>query len=319
MPRVAGAEGVAEAAAILERGGLVVFPTETVYGLGANALDDDAVRAIFAAKGRPADNPVIVHIANIAQARRLAARWPEAAQKLAQAFWPGPLSLVVQRAPQVPDSVTGGLDTVALRIPRQPMALQLLEASGLPIAAPSANASGRPSPTRVEHALADLGDRVPLYLDGGPCDVGLESTVVDVTGTPRILRQGGISRGEIEAVVGPLGEVPRSDRPLAPGMKYRHYAPRVPLFVVAVVDDAVLRRFRGASSKPVFVVPSENSLRAPDVVAMAPSTKPEAWAHDLFAVLRRLELEHDAIIVQAIPEKGLGAAVMERLGKAARG
>src|ERR1041385_8733221 len=183
MPVVpADAASVKEAGRLLKAGELVVIPTETVYGLGANALDPAAVQKIFAAKGRPADNPLIVHVASVEAAKKLVASWPPLADRFAKAFWPGPLTLVLPRAPNVPDAVTAGLDSVALRVPAHPITQQVLRAAGVPIAAPSANTSGRPSPTTAQHAEADLGDKVQLYLDAGPATVGLESTVVSLLG-----------------------------------------------------------------------------------------------------------------------------------------
>jgi L-threonylcarbamoyladenylate synthase len=213
------------AAEALRAGRLVVFPTETVYGLGANALDAQAIARLYAAKGRPADNPLIVHVPDEAAARALAARWPPAAARLAAAFWPGPLTLVVPRGPGIPDATTAGLDSVALRVPAHAMAQRLMRAAGVPVAAPSANRSGRPSPTRVQDARADLGDLVAVYLDGGPTRIGLESTVVDVgQERPVLLRLGGISRAELEAVVGRVDVDTASAR--SPGTRHRHYAPR---------------------------------------------------------------------------------------------
>lgn len=318
MGRIAGTDALAEAARILQSGGLVVVPTETVYGLAANALDAKAVAAIYQAKGRPQDNPVIVHVVQIAQAKTLCRAWPPEADTLARAFWPGPLTLVLPRASHVPDVVTAGLDTVAIRVPDHPLLLALLELAQLPLAAPSANTSTRPSPTRVGDAVADLGDKVPLYLDGGPCRVGLESTVVDVSaGRPRILRQGGISAAQIEVVVGPLAEAPHSDVPRAPGMKYRHYAPRVPLRILGDGADAMAEA-RREFARPAFLLSLEHPGAGPGVVRVAARRDGNAWAKALFALLRDLEKTHDAIFIEAIPEEGLGAAVMERVRKAAK-
>jgi L-threonylcarbamoyladenylate synthase len=226
----ASAAEIARAAEAIRAGRLVVFPTETVYGLGANALDPAAVRRAFAAKGRPADNPLIVHAPDVASARALARSWPETAERLARAFWPGPLTLVLPRDPRVPDATTGGLDSVAIRVPSHPIALALLREARVPIAAPSANRSGRPSPTRVDDARADLGDAVAVYIDGGPAAVGVESTVVSLLGeAPVVLRLGGVPVEAIEEVAGRVevaGSLAPGERPLSPGTKYRHYAPR---------------------------------------------------------------------------------------------
>src|SRR5690242_6187855 len=229
------AAALARAAAVLRGGGLVAFPTETVYGLGANALDPAAVARIFAAKGRPATNPLIVHVAEAAEAVRVAAAWPEAAARLAERFWPGPLTLVLPRRDTVPDAVTAGGPTVAVRVPAHPVARALIRAAGVPVAAPSANRSTQVSPTRAAHVLTGLDGRIDLLLDGGPTAGGLESTVLAVTASPpRLLRRGLVRPGEIEAVVGALarsGPVAAATGQVlpSPGMLGRHYAPRAVL------------------------------------------------------------------------------------------
>ena len=226
-------EAVALAARLFSEGQLVGFPTETVYGLGANALDRDAVLSIFAAKGRPADNPLIMHIWDRGQLEGLCGV-PEGAETLMDAFWPGPLTMLFPRTERVPDAVTAGLPTVAVRMPSLPCTRKLLEACGLPIAAPSANRSGRPSPTTAAHVLEDMDGRIPLILDGGPCQVGLESTVLDLThGQPVILRPGGITKEMLEKALGTevavagsvLRPLKQDEKALSPGMRYRHYAP----------------------------------------------------------------------------------------------
>jgi L-threonylcarbamoyladenylate synthase len=222
----------------------VAFPTETVYGLGAHALDEAAVRRIFLAKGRPGRNPVIVHVSDIDQARSLVAGWPTTAEQLARRFWPGPLTLVLPRLSIVPDIVTGGGPTVGLRIPAHPVALALLRRAALPVAAPSANSANYLSPTRAEHVLADLGDKVDVILDGGACPGGLESTVVDLSGAqPRLLRPGLVSREQVEAVIGPLAEagfksISEHGALPAPGMLPRHYAPRTPTWLWETESEA---------------------------------------------------------------------------------
>lgn len=309
-----------EAAAALRAGRLVVFPTETVYGLGAHALDPDAVRRIFAAKGRPADNPLIVHVADADAARRLAAAWPEAADRLAKAFWPGPLTLVLPKAPDVPSITTGGLDSVAVRVPGHPVAQDLLRAADVPVAAPSANRSGRPSPTRVEDARADLGDAVAVYVDGGPTDIGLESTVVDVRSAPAILRIGGVPRQAIEDVVGPLAAPGDGPTP-SPGTRYRHYAPRTPLHVVT--PEALAGRLEALRRDgPVAVVANQENAppEADDVHVVVPGRRSdgEAWARRLFALLRDLDTgAFRAILVEAPDPQGIGEAVLDRLRRAA--
>ncbi len=310
---------VQQAAAHLRAGRLVVFPTETVYGLGADAADDDAVRSIFAAKGRPADNPVIVHCRDIAHAQAVSGPWPKGALELAKRFWPGPLTLVVPRSRATAPTCSAGLDTVALRVPAHPVAQALLHASGLAIAAPSANRSGLPSPTRVADAVADLGERAALYLDGGPCDVGLESTVVGWPGGKlTLLRQGGVPAEQIAAVAGPLANAAPGAAPLAPGMKYRHYAPETPLRLVASgALRALWDQERRRATRTAWLVSTESGLRGDGVTVVASRHDPKAWAHRLFAALRDADVGYDAIVVEAIPEDGLGAAVMERLRKAA--
>jgi L-threonylcarbamoyladenylate synthase len=223
------------AGALIRAGRLVAFPTETVYGLGANALDEKAVRRIYEVKQRPASSPMIVHVASIEMARSLAREWPESAEKLAQAFWPGPLTLVVPKQPSIPPVVTSGIDTVGLRMPSHPVALALIRAAGVPVAAPSANRFKGLSPTTAGHVRASLGGRVDMILDGGMTKVGIESTVLTLaTATPRILRPGMISRKDIEAVIGPVEEGAATAKDLlsSPGMHSRHYSPRTRLFLV---------------------------------------------------------------------------------------
>ena len=224
--------GVRLAGSIIRSGGLVAFPTETVYGLGANGLDPAAVEGIFRAKGRPSDNPLILHVAKKSDVKDLWTRVPEEARLLMDAFWPGPLTLIFNRSSLVPDQVAAGLPTVAVRMPDHKTALALIRAAGVPIAAPSANLSGRPSPTTAQHVKADLEGRIDLILDGGPCRVGLESTVLSLCGTPTILRPGGVTREMLEAVMGSVQVSSAVLAPLkgdgaapSPGMKYKHYAP----------------------------------------------------------------------------------------------
>lgn len=319
--------GVARAAKALREGAVVVFPTETVYGVGADALDPAAVRRIFAAKGRPPDNPIIVHAEDAHAARRLAREWPPAAARLADRFWPGPLTIVLPRAREVPDVTTGGLDSVGIRVPDHPVAGRLLRAAGIPIAAPSANRSGRPSPTRVEDAKADLGDSVSVYLDAGPTRVGVESTVMSLLGTePVLLRPGGVALEDLEAVLGPvrLGRgAEDAERPISPGTKYRHYAPSADLHVVHGDAAALLRRVRELSRDGTRVAVVASREHAPSWAHVrVPGARSDAaaWSHALFALLRDLDAEgFDAIVVEAIPEAGLGRAVMDRLRRAAAG
>jgi L-threonylcarbamoyladenylate synthase len=313
------------AAELLRGGGLVAFPTETVYGLGANALDADAVRRIFEAKGRPATNPIIVHVADSKSADAIAVV-DDISRRLMDAFWPGPLTLVLNKRPIVPDIVTAGGPTVAVRMPRHPLALALIKAAGVPIAAPSANRSEQLSPTRAEHVARGLGDAVDMILDGGPCDVGLESTVLDVTlDPPRILRPGAVTSSMIvervgiivEASVVPGGNLV-ADAAVArsPGRMPRHYAPRTPLLIVEDVwGEAAARRGRAAVlaiSSPA-IPPSELAglVRLPG--------DPTGYASGLYAVMHDLDdLGADVILVEQVPEIDAWAAIRDRLARAAR-
>ena len=323
MPVVpADAAAVKEAGKLLKSGQLVVVPTETVYGLGANALDPAAVQRIFEAKGRPADNPLIVHVASVEAAKKLAREWPPLAERFAKAFWPGPLTLVLPRAPNVPDAVTAGLDSVALRVPAHPITQQVLRAAGVPIAAPSANTSGRPSPTTAQHAEADLGDKVQLYLDAGPATVGLESTVVSLLGPkPVVLRVGAVPQ-EALARIASEWDRPAADGPaLAPGMRHRHYAPAAKVRLVPAAQMLDAWRKRGGDPKVAFIVSAETAaagMAGRNVAVPGPRDDAEAWAHEIFALLRKWNRK-DEILVEPIPEKKLGAAVMERLRRAAQG
>jgi L-threonylcarbamoyladenylate synthase len=314
-----------EAAEVLRRGGIVAFPTETVYGLGANALDASAVARIFAAKGRPSYNPLIVHVPNEDAARALAAEWPESAARLARAFWPGPLTLVLRKRDVVPDIVTAGLDSVAVRVPSHPVALALLRASRLPLAAPSANRSMALSPTTAQHVAGSLGERVDLILDGGPTTVGIESTVVDLRGgRPSILRPGLLGAQEIEPVVGALAapNEPTGDaaRP-APGMLDRHYAPRAQLRLFASGDAASIAReatalaARGARVA-ALVLGAEFDSAAQEVVRMP--ADPARYAQRLYATLHDLdEAGYDVVFVERVPEGDAWAGVRDRLERAA--
>lgn len=312
-------EPVARAAEVIRRGGLVAFPTETVYGLGADALDAAAVDRIFEAKGRPGYNPLIVHVADAAAARALVREWPEAATRLAERFWPGPLTLVLPKRPQVPDRVTAGLDSVALRVPAHPVALALLRAAGRPIAAPSANRFTELSPTTAAHVAKGLGGRVDLILDGGPTSVGIESTVVDLTGPrPALLRPGIIAPDALAAVVGPIdtpdidraGEAPRR----GPGMVDRHYSPRAEVRLVDLGEG----RF---PALPRDAVTGALLLRAPDPGVDHPvvlPTDPEGYARELYAALHRLDdLGCTVVYVERPPEGPAWAGVRDRLERAA--
>ena len=325
---------IKQAASIISNGGLVAFPTETVYGLGANGLDDVAARRIFAAKGRPADNPLILHIAEQAEIRPLVKSVPANAVALMNAFWPGPLTVVLERSELVPDAVTGGLDTVAIRLPRSLIARRLIQAAGVPIAAPSANASGRPSPTTAQAVWFDLAGKLDMILDGGQCDVGLESTVVDcTTPVPTLLRPGGITREMLLAVLGEL-ELDRnlSDQtsaPRSPGMKYTHYAPAAPMILIDALPPAdtvklLLREVNLAlaAGKRVGAVTSvETAALLPETVLVAvygPRGDKEQMAGNVYECLRRFDKSPvDLIFGEAVDEVGIGLAIMNRLRKAA--
>jgi L-threonylcarbamoyladenylate synthase len=301
------------AAALLRAGKLVAFPTETVYGLGADATSDKAVAAIFAAKERPRFNPLIIHVVDVAAARRLV-RFDERAEKLAAHFWPGPLSLVLPRTASSPVSLlaSAGLDTLAIRVPGHPLPRALIRAVGRPIAAPSANRSGRVSPTTAAHVLDELDGRIAAVMDGGPCRVGLESTVLDVTSAqPTLLRPGGVTREAIEAVTGPVALASASDAtaPRSPGLLATHYAPSLPLRleVRKVRPGEALLAFGGRAPSGAKAV--QWLSRTGDLV--------EAAAH-LFAALRAVDCpEFSGIAVMPIPDEGIGAAINDRLRRAA--
>ncbi len=317
-PEAPEAAALERAAGVLRGGGLVAFPTETVYGLGAAALDPAAVARIYAAKGRPSYNPLIVHVADVAAARELAGRWPEAAERLARAFWPGPLTLVVPRSRDVPDAVTAGLPNVALRIPAHPVARALLQAARIPVAAPSANRSTEISPTTAEHVARSLGGRVDLILDGGPCPVGIESTVVSVAAeVPTILRPGTITAEQVREAAGAVAfpsDTPEAEaaRP-SPGMLDRHYAPRARLVLVDCED---VPREAGGERAAVIAIRAECALPPGDVVRMPSS--PREYAARLYATLHDLDVRgYDAIYVEAPPDAPEWLGVRDRLRRAA--
>ena len=312
---------IARAADIIRRGGLVGFPTETVYGLGGNALDPQAAKAIYAAKGRPSDNPLIVHIAKAEEMAELAASVPENAWKLAEAIWPGPLTMVLPKKPCVPDETTGGLATVAIRCPADEAARRLIELSGVPIAAPSANLSGRPSPTRWEHVKADLDGRIDALLCGNPCIGGIESTVLDLTDPehPQVLRPGLITPERVTEVLGVpctydpaiLGKPEEGLVPKAPGMKYKHYAPKADMTLFEGPDAAVRREIRAQA---------EALRKAGKQAAVLLYGSGEEAAAKLFADLRRLDEEGaDVILAQALDgtKASVNYSVMNRMLKAA--
>ncbi len=338
-PRAPDPEAIRAAAATLAAGGLVAFPTETVYGLGADALNAAAVDRIFEAKGRPADNPIIVHIADESALPDLVTVVPSTARVLMARCWPGPLTLVLPSAPAVPSVTRGGLPTVAVRMPSHPVALALIRAAGRPLAAPSANRSGRPSPTTAQHVMADVGDAVDLVLDAGPTPLGVESTVVDVTGeTPVLLRPGGVALEVLESIVGtitvpaPGAQTASGHGPLmrrSPGTRYRHYAPRgrvvlieAPPAQVAANLIAAVSRLWAEGLRVGVMVTTETARAMPSdavVRVMGSRADPATIAANLFAQLRELDdAGLDAIVVEGIAERGVGRAVMDRLRRAAQ-
>ena len=316
-----GAAIVAGAKA-LAAGRLVAFPTETVYGLGANALDPDAVAAIFAAKGRPTDHPLICHVASADALAPLVAEVTPAARALAGAFWPGPLTLVMPRSRAVPDAVTGGRDTVAVRVPAHPVALALLRAFDGPVAAPSANRFGRPSPTTAADVADELGDAVAVILDGGPCEIGIESTVVDLTTTPpQVLRPGRISAEQIAQVIGAPVDAHASGPARAPGMLESHYAPGARVEMLGEREVAARAAALGADGVHVAVLAPGRIDGLPGaVLVLGPVGAPDDYAARLYAAFRRADAEGaEVILAVPPPAEGIGVAVRDRLQRASAG
>jgi L-threonylcarbamoyladenylate synthase len=316
---------IAEAAAVIRAGQLVAFPTETVYGLGADGLNPTAMSQIYTVKGRPPDNPLILHLASQDQLPVVAATVPAIAHILMQAFWPGPLTLVLPKTALVPDLATAGLTTVAVRMPSHPIALALIQASDTPLAAPSANRSGRPSPTTAQHVFDDMNGSIPLILDGGPTAIGVESTVLDVTcSPPLLLRPGGIPREALEALIGPLQKT--TDASLhrrSPGTRYRHYSPQARVFIL---DEVSTEALQGAVAATIRCHTRVGCLlhrleleEVPSgVIVRRIGGSLEDYARALFAGLRQFDtLGVEAIIVEGVAEVGLGVAVMDRLRRAA--
>jgi L-threonylcarbamoyladenylate synthase len=304
-----------DAAAVLQRGGLVAFPTETVYGLGADAFDATAVARIFEVKERPAFDPLIVHLAEAASLDWVAVADDPRAAELAARFWPGPLTLVLPRRPELPEIVTSGLDTVGVRVPAHPAARALIAAAGTPLAAPSANPFGYVSPTTAEHVAELLGDAVELVLDGGPCRVGLESTILSLVGEPVILRPGGLPREALEEALGTALRIAADgERPLAPGQLRRHYATRTPLTILEGKAPAA----PPGSGRVGLLAQRRSAPGYAAVEVLAPDGAPATAAARLFAALRRLDaLGLDRILAEPCQETGLGHAIMDRLRRAA--
>lgn len=320
---------VRDAAAILRRGGLLGIPTETVYGLGADALNEDAVSRIFLAKGRPQDNPLIIHVPDASWLESYCRDVPPAAYQLAERFWPGPLTMILPRRDIVPLQTTGGLETVGVRCPNHPVTLAIIEAAGVPIAAPSGNTSGRPSPTTAAHMIEDMDGRIDGIVDGGPCTVGVESTIIDLTVTPpRLLRPGGLPLESLRQVLGEVavdkavtGLLAAGERPRAPGMKYRHYAPHAPVTVVTGEPERSARRIQGLLSDTAGVICfDEYAPLFPGHIIhkLGPAADKSAQARHVFDALRTFDgTDVTEIFAQCPDDGGLGLAVANRLKKAA--
>ena len=325
------------AAETFARGGLVAFPTETVYGLGGNALDETAAERIYQAKGRPSDNPLIVHVGSIPAVRPLVKRIPRKASKLMKAFWPGPLTIIFEKSGLVPERTTGGLKTVAVRMPSHPFANLMLKTSLVPVAAPSANKSGRPSTTNAKHVIEDLNGRVDLIIDDGNAPIGVESTIIDLTGpVPVLLRPGHITKEELEAVIGPvetdraveresiISKQTETVRPKAPGMKYRHYAPKAPLTVVSGTEENMKAYLSSQSDKKTGILTVEERRDCfPEAFAVLTAGKKNdvlSMERELFDALREFDaLPVERIYAEDLSKYGAGEAVMNRLLKAAGG
>ncbi|MDO8556082.1 MAG: L-threonylcarbamoyladenylate synthase [Nanoarchaeota archaeon] len=316
---------IQQAATLIKQGQLVAFPTETVYGLGADAFNTQAVQNIFKAKGRPADNPLIVHIAKKKEFFNLTTHAPALTKKLIQKFWPGPLTIVCWKNDHIPDIVTAGLPKVALRMPKNNIALHLITAAGTPIAAPSANLSGKPSPTTAEHVLEDFHNAIPCIIDGGKTNHGIESTVLDITTQPpTLLRPGSITKEQLEQVIGTITLHPhlktptkKTKKPASPGMKYRHYSPTAPVILVigkkAHERLTLLAQTYRKKGKNVGIISTKRIT--PETVIIK---HPKHYAQQLYAAFRRFDAEKkDVILVEGIAEQGLGLSIMNRITKAA--
>ena len=325
---------IERAGKIIKEGGLVAFPTETVYGLGGDACNPDSSRKIYAAKGRPSDNPLIVHVCRFEDVEKIVSDVPESARKLAEAFWPGPLTMIMNKSDIVPYETTGGLDTVAIRMPNNKIALELIGKSGGYIAAPSANTSGRPSPTVAKYCVEDLSGKIEMIIDGGQVGIGIESTIVDLTSeVPMILRPGYITAKMLEDVLGEISidktiiDSTSTLKPKAPGMKYRHYAPKGDLTIVQGQQGAVVDYINGecaralAAGKRCGVIGTDEtvSLYRADVVKSVGNREEESTvAHELFKVLREFDDEKiDVMFSEAFDDSGIGQAIMNRLLRAA--
>lgn len=330
----AAKEILTKAGSIIREGGLVAFPTETVYGLGGDALNPESSRKIYAAKGRPSDNPLIVHVASMEDVEAIVDEVPEAAYRLAEAFWPGPLTMIMNKNDKVPHETTGGLDTVAIRMPNNEIALELIRQSGGYIAAPSANTSGRPSPTLARYCVEDLSGKIEMIIDGGQVGIGLESTIVDLTSEePMILRPGYITQDMLKEVLGRVTidrtiiDATSTQKPKAPGMKYRHYAPKGSLTIIQgnqkSVVDYINARAKEAmeEGKRVGIIGTDatRDFYSADVIKSVGNREDESSiAHELFKVLREFDDENiDVMFSESFDDSGIGQAIMNRLLKAA--
>ncbi len=312
-------ETIHQAAQIIQNGGIVAFPTETVYGLGADAFNPLAVARIFEVKRRPYFDPLIVHVASPADVKKLVKEIPSNVKEIIKRFWPGPLTVVLFKKEDIPDIVTAGLPTVAIRMPSHPMALSLIKESKRPIAAPSANPFGYLSPTTAEHVRDQLGDQVDLILDGGPCPIGVESTILSfLEERPRLLRPGGVSLEEIESIIGKVEISPiEDDKPSAPGMLPKHYAPRTP--IVLDWNEKDLDHYKGKNIGLLAFQEPKNYLKFQSIEVLSKKGDIREAAANLFAAIRRLDaLDLDLILAEPIPEIGLGRAIMDRLRRASK-
>lgn len=319
---------LAKAVELLIKGEVVAFPTETVYGLGADATNDEAVKKIFLAKGRPSDNPLIIHVSDVDQVYKYATKVPEKAKQVMDHFWPGPCTIILKRKGKIAQTVTAGLDSVAMRMPDHLLALKLIEKSGVPLAAPSANLSGRPSPTSAEHVRQDLDGSISAIIDGGETGWGIESTVLDLTDPekPVILRPGGVSREELEEVIGPVEldrhQVDQKEAPKSPGMKYTHYSPKEPIFIIEQNWERAIKHFQDQEER-VGIIASEQVVaqwkeKVTTTFSLGDKKDKTLAAHLLYKGLRSFEnTEATVILAETYPKEGIGEAYMNRLERAA--
>lgn len=327
---------IIDAVNIIKNSGLVAFPTETVYGLGANGFDENAAKKIFAAKGRPEDNPLILHVYSVEQVRELVEEIPDIAKKCMEEFWPGPLTILLPKSNKVPNIITAGLDTVAIRMPENKIALELIKMSNVPIAAPSANISGRPSPTSAKHVIDDLMDKIDMIIDGGETGVGLESTVLDLSGDlPMILRPGGVTKENLQKIIPNVTidfaiiKENANIIPKSPGQKYRHYAPKSEMLVfsgdIDKITDAIITKTREymAIGKRVGIICTDETKEIYKdglIISMGSRRNNETIAHNLFNTLRLFDEENvDIILAEGVEPSHLGIAIMNRMMKAAGG